>query len=50
MVNLFRWLGGFLGGYFVSDTGVIEGDGKPNTWLILAFAFVGYLIFKEFNK
>ena len=50
MVNLFRWLGGFLGGYFVSDTGVIEGDGKPNYFIILAFAFVGYLIFKEFNK
>jgi len=51
MVSVLRGLLTFLTGYFVSDTGVIEGDsGRPSGWFLLAFAFVGYLIFKEFNK
>ena len=51
MVSVLRGLLTFLTGYFVGDTGVVGGgSGKPSGWLLLAFAFVGYLIFKELNK
>ena len=51
MVSVLRGLLTFLTGYFVGDTGVVGGDsGRPSGWLLLAFAFVGYLIFKELNK
>jgi len=51
MGSVLRGLLTFLTGYFVSDTGVVGSDGgKPSGWFLLAFAFVGYLIFKELNK
>jgi hypothetical protein len=45
---------GFLSGFFASETDILEPDeengGLKPTWLILGFVFVGYLIFREFNK
>lgn len=45
---------GFLSGFFASETDILEADeengGFRPTWLILGFVFVGYLIFREFNK
>jgi len=45
---------GFLSGFFASETDILEADeengGLKPTWLILGFVFVGYLIFREFNK
>lgn len=45
--NLIRWVGGFLGGIFVTK-GV--GGGAANNWFLLIMIFLGYLIFREFNK
>jgi len=45
--NLIRWVGGFLGGIFVTKTGVVGGG---NNWFLLITIFLGYLIFREFNK
>ena len=48
--NLVRVLVGFVSGFFASETDILEpSNGRP-TWLILGFVFVGYLIFREFNK
>ncbi len=47
--NLLRWVGGFIGGIFATKTGVVGNDGFPK-WFLLISVFVGYLIFKEFNK
>jgi hypothetical protein len=54
MYNVLRGLFTFLTGYFVGDTGVVGGgsssSGRPSGWLLLGFAFVGYLIFRELNR
>jgi hypothetical protein len=44
--NLIRWVGGFLGGIFVTK-GVVGGG---NNWFLLIAILLGYLIFREFNK
>ena len=50
MFNLLRLLGGFLTGYFVSDTGIAGSNNRPNLWVFVVMAFLGFLIFREINK
>ena len=41
----------FITGYFANDIiELFKRNGRSNNWMVLIFVFVGYLIFREFNK
>jgi len=45
--NLIRGVIGFIAGVFTTKTGIFGGG---NNWFLLITIFLGYLIFREFNK
>jgi len=45
--NLIRGVIGFIAGVFTTKTGIFGGG---NNWFLLIAIFLGYLIFREFNK